>query len=96
MPQVSILRLGVMNASSIKITVEIGTAGIDIKSSPLAEAFLRIIQERMQEKVTPEFVTCCLYMAAKSLPATPRRKRKRTSADTPTVSAKPEGLSNEK
>lgn len=87
-----------MNKSSIKLTIEICTAGIDIKASPLAETFVRILEERLQAQVTPEFVTYCLYMAAKSQPATSRRKKKQVTNPEPAIaapSAKPEGL-NEK
>lgn len=85
-----------MNTSSIKITLEIGTAGIDIKASPLADAFIRVIQSRLQEQVTSEFVTYCLYLAARSLPAAPRRQKKQAPNPTPTTSSKLEGLPNEK
>jgi hypothetical protein len=85
-----------MNTSSIKITVEIGTAGIDIKSSPLAEAFLRVIQTRLQEQVTSEFVAYCLYQAAKGMPTTPRRSKKQSPPATQTTTNKPEGLQSEK
>lgn len=85
-----------MNNASTKITVEVGSAGIDIKASPLAEAFLHVVQERLQEQVTPEFVAHCLYLAAKGMPATRRRQKKQPPAPTPTASGKPEGSSNEK
>lgn len=85
--------MGVMNNSSIKLTIEIGTAGIDVKASPLSEMFLRILQERLQELVTPEFIAFCLYQAAKKLPATPRRKKAPPPAapasSAPVITSKP-------
>jgi hypothetical protein len=96
MPQVPPPFVAVMNTSSIKITVEIGTSGIDIKSSPLADAFLRVIQARLQEQVTPEFVAYCLYQAAKSMPPVARRPKKQGPTTSQVASSKSEGLTNEK
>jgi hypothetical protein len=82
--------------NTITITLDVGFLGIEVKSSPLADALRKILQQRLQEQVTPEFVAYCLYLAAKKRPTIPKRPKK-AATSIPATNTKPEeGPSDEK